>query len=254
MKKNTKNKQWNATHLRITVFPTSDFKDNPEKLWPDIEGISLEESKTKPKTLESVLEGSYNNQMIILAVLPIKFDLMIKASNELGLDSSSLPTIPNIGDFSESLSNFNTIAESWLTQIDISSFKRIAFGTELIRSVSNTDEGYKQLSELLPFPINAKDTTDFNLQINKPIIHKVNANQDLKINRLTTWDVLRRKLQVATPDDIQSSFKYPDAYYCHLVMDINTAPNQGDFNKEKSLDLYTSLIEYGTTISNKGIK
>jgi hypothetical protein len=247
------NKNWEPTHLRITLFPSEEFKDNPQKLWPNIDGLSLEESKTKPKTLESIFEGSFNNLMVIMAVLPIKLDFIIRLPELLSFDSTSAPEIPTLGSYAEAIKGFNELAKSWVSHLEIDKYKRVAFGTELLRKVSDRDEGYKELSKLLPIKIDAKDTNDFQLRINKPIKYKINDNQ-VTINRLTTWSVLRRNAGITAAGEPTTTFNYPEAFSTLLLLDINTAPNQGNFNKDESLKLYSLFTEFCTDISNKGIK
>ena len=247
-------KQWEATHLRITLFPSEEFKDNPEKLWPKIDGLSLDESKIKPKTFESVFEGSFNNLMVIMTVLPIKLDFIIKSPEFLSFDSTSAPIIPTLGNYAEAIGGFNKLAKSWVNQLHIDKYNRVAFGTELLRKVSDRDEGYKELSNLLPIKVDAKDTTDFQLRINKPIKHVTKEKKEVTVNRLTTWGVLKRNARIDTPGEFSSAYNYPEAFYTHLILDINTAPNQGEYNKDESFNLYTSFTEFGTNMSNKGIK
>ncbi len=254
MTKQANNKHWEPTHLRITLFPTEEFKDNPQKLWPSIDGLSLEESKTKPKTFESVFEGSFNNLMVIMAVLPIKFDFVIKPPELVSFDSTSVPIIPTLGSYPEAINNFNKLAKSWINHLNIDKYKRVAFGTELLREVSGREEGYKELSSLLPIKIDAKYTTDFQLRINKPIKHKIKDKKEVTVNRLTTWGVLKRNAGISTAGELSTTFKYPEVFYTHLMLDINTAPNQGNYNKDESFDLYTSFTKFCTNISDKGIK
>ncbi|HZE87866.1 MAG TPA: hypothetical protein VE090_06740 [Methylomirabilota bacterium] len=246
-------KPWEATHLRITLFPSIEFRDNPEKLWPKIDGLTLEESKTKPKTFESVFEGSFENLMVVMAVLPIKLDFIIKPPEQLQLDATSLPTVPSLSNYTDALNRFKNLAKLWVTQMEIESYKRIAFGTELLRNVSNRDEGYKELSNLLHLSVDGKDTTDFQLRINKPIQQEINDKKVIKINRLTTWDILRRNIGIGTAGEFPTSFKYPETYYNHIILDINTAPDQGVFTKKESFDIYTLLTKIGTDVSNRGI-
>ncbi len=246
--------KWEATHLRITVFPSEELAIDQEKLWPNLPEFSLEESKSKPKTLETTLEGAYNDKKVTVVALPIKIDLVIRTFEEPPIMISPEPSIPTIGEFPEVTGEFLEIANSWLKQIGVSKFNRIAFGAEVIKPVGSVEEGYKVISSIMPFEVSSKDSSDFRLQINKHTKYKVDAKRELKINRLTTFDVPRRTLQLVAPNQIAASFEYPETVFSHVVMDVNIAPDQGDFDVKESYSIFADLVAFGKDIISKGLK
>jgi len=243
--------QWEATHLRITVFPDEDFNGNSLDLFPKIDGLVRDKSTEIPQTLESLHEGSFENLRISLAVLPIKFDLVLNVGQKLDLAAVQKPQLMSVGEFENSLITFRKIVDTWITQLPVKSFKRIAFGTELAKNVESSEEGYKYLSQMLPYPLDSRTSSDFQLQINNRTKIKVNDNE-FKINRLSVWNVINLDLRLSSNKN--DNFNYPRTYYTHLILDINTEDQSKNIEKNDTKIIFDDLIKLGVEISKKGIK
>ncbi|MGH7203555.1 MAG: hypothetical protein ACREHC_03885, partial [Candidatus Levyibacteriota bacterium] len=68
---------WEATQLRITLFPQESFSGNVIDLLPKIEGLVTNQITTQPQSLEQVIESTIDNYKLILTALPIKLDLVL---------------------------------------------------------------------------------------------------------------------------------------------------------------------------------
>lgn len=251
--KNKAHIDWQAIQFRTTIFPNEEIKRDIRGLLPKEEKIEIDKLTTNPKTGEQVLEASYKNRKLLLSTLPIRIDLQINTPNPITLTPPEA-TFSSLGGFVDVLNEFKPLSDKWLKQLSPLNLKRIAFGTNLLQRVTSVDEGYNFLSRFLPFSVNSREYSEFNLQINKHT--KSRILPDLKINRLTKWSVLTLKLELGTPSlSPTSSHRYPDVYMCHLELDINTDQSyKGIFDDKKTLSIFNELIENGFAISKTGLK
>lgn len=244
--------EWQAIHLRATLFPEIPFSGKGDDLLPKIKGLVVNKITSQPQSLEQIIESTYNQDKLILTVLPIKFDLILISSEnqQSGIPATELLTL---GGFSEAIKRFMVLTNTWLENLAVKDFNRVALGVEIVNKVKDRAEGYRLLSKLMPFEVNAEEYSEFNLQINKRKKYKF-IERELNINRLIRWGVLKLNLGIQSVGDPKTTHAFPELNYGHIVMDINTVPYQGKFNNNQASVLINNFIELGLEISKKGLK
>ena len=242
---------WRIGQIRATFFGEFDIKIDPKTYW--INGVSIDKETSNPKTGQKIIEGSKNNQKIALVILPIRMDLIVTPPETTKIESDNI-YIPDLGFLNKTGKDFSALIKVWLMSKNLSThnFNRVAYGIDLIMKAPSTEEAYKKISEYLPFKVDAKDSSDFIYQINKPIESK--KIKKLKINRLTQWEVLKFNAEISSGDSPEMKHKYPDVRYCHLKLDINNVPASITLKNTQALDLFNELSVLGSEISEKGIK
>ncbi|MDQ7034545.1 MAG: hypothetical protein Q9P01_06835 [Anaerolineae bacterium] len=116
----------------------------------------------------------------------------------------------------------------------------------------STEAGYEKLTELLPFKIDAENSSDFFYQINRR--RNSNTISNLELNRLSKWSVLKLQTALIRTDIAANQLiTLPEAYACRLELDINTIQNfEGELDQDKLSDLFYELINLGKEIATKG--
>ena len=241
---------WQVNQLRATIFfgtPTEFVSNN---IWPKLKDVSLDRETLSPKTGEKILEGSIDNQKLTLKMMPIRIDLIITTEQEIDMKTASFPYL---GTVDKIFKGFSSFFASWITQKDFpnTNFKRIAFGSNLLKEASSHVEAYDKLSQYMAFKVEGHDSSDFRYQINKQRNSKVMS--ELTINRLTLWDALKFNLELMGPTGPSDSHKYPDKYFSHLLLDINTKPDN-EIKISNAPKVFDELVFLGREISEIGIK
>jgi len=246
---------WAVNSFRITVFPVlrdGNISLNQEyvsKLWPKNTDAVLKNTIVSSELGQITLEGEYKNKKLLLVAMPFKIDLVVLPKVQVDVTTASLQTL---GIYDEIIDDLNALAESWIKQDNFPPIQRFAVAPELVSRIKSHDEAYVAISQYLPFDLEPSTSSDFRYQINKFV--SSNVITDLKINRVTAWDVLKINLQLSTMQTTQAPIRYDDLYYCHLTLDINTdLENQNELNKDKLPLLCRELISYTETISKEGM-
>jgi hypothetical protein len=162
-----------------------------------------------------------------------------------------------LGEFAETADTFRQLMQGWLNGIADLPLTRLAFGAVLLQPVKSFAEGYERLERYLPFPLDSTNSSDFLYRINRSRLSFVGIS-DLKINRLSTWAVLRVQ-QVGfafTLGDIPQlapQSRGHEFMVCRLELDINTDANfSRDMNQEYRDAILDELIDLGKEIAEKG--
>jgi hypothetical protein len=123
------------------------------------------------------------------------------------------------------------------------------FGAEISIPVSNHVEAYRLLDSYLPVVTVDPESSDFNYSINRKRSSEVGIS-GLRINRLSRWNALLRKIGMKTAEQVVSAAEF---YSCRVEFDMNTDPASiGRLPKEKLKDIFQELVSLGVEISEKG--
>ncbi len=245
-----KNEQikWDTFQLRVSAFPIELINELDLKWWKEITGNEPEERNSRPAQGMTNELGIYNDKSLISSIMSNKIDLIQSITPEMQFVSDSFPTI---GKFPETFDTFYPLIEKWLNLLKLFPINRIALGIILLSQVTNREEGYNILNNLLPdINIDSKNSSDFFYQINRP--RQSNSGiSNLFINRLSKWKVEKRVLvKRPAPEKIITR---DESFYCNLELDINTV---ADYKNEISIDktptILKEFIDLGKEISEKG--
>jgi hypothetical protein len=244
---------WETCILRLSVFTDKIIEGQNNTWWEDLLGRLPIEKSFKPNQgkfeaygLYKENEDQYNNVYINLSAFINKIDWYIAYRVDTPITKLSW------GKYDKEIIDFENLMTEWLKSYD-SSIIRIAFGAVLSLPVKSKVDGYKKLNEYLP-EIGQIDSgsSDFLYQINRP--QKSEIKQDLKINRLSKWNVIKKTIKY-TGNNITETITSDESYHCMLEMDINTdQDNKVIFESAENNDIFTELVRIGTKIVNEGNK
>jgi hypothetical protein len=235
--------EWEAESLRLTAFLSPSAQIDQHDWWKTIVGDLPERTTSERSTGIQQEEGKFGDGKLSLIVQPTRIDWQL---TPLDVSPSSPLGFPKVGPWLDSLRSFHDLMLSW---IEIAPpVQRLAFGAVFLLQVPNSQEGYKKLSDYLPFELD-KDSTDFFYQINRPRKSTSIKQFDLKINRLSKWNVLGGfALSLNQPLQIK-----PTQFSLRLELDLSTAEDfQNELPSEQLPQILSELVEVGKEIALKG--
>jgi hypothetical protein len=244
-KKTSNLEQWQASNLRLTAFLSPSAQISDQNWWQMLLGELPDNKISQPKTGIQQEEGSFKDDRIegklILTVQPTRVDwqLVPPALNSSGFTIT--------GSFIDSINSFKSLMLRWLEESPPT--QRIAFGASIIQFVNSSQEGYKLLSNYLPFDLD-EDSSDFLYQINRPRKSTFVEFLDLKINRLSRWGV-----NVITNFEFSSVgfIPKPPQVNIGLDLDINTTEEVvNELPSEQLHKIFEELVELAEEIAYKG--
>lgn len=232
---------WLAETLRVTAFPRPGNLIPEQNWWFEIVGQLPEKKTDQPRTGMVIEEGSFQNGKLILAVHPARIDWRYEPADEM----MQVPDqFGNVGEFTAALRTFVSSMREWLSLNNIPPLRRLALGVVLLQPVEDIKEGYRVLSQYLPFDIDDMTSSDFLYQINRRRDSQVEI-PDLRVNRLTKWSVASLIPMQIEPGPI---VRFPAQFACRLEMDINTVP---EFERELEHQKLESLLEEFAELSEE---
>ena len=236
---------WQVQTLRVTAFPI-DVPRMDEGWWDKLIPEPPEARVSRPKQGINEENGPFENGKLILRTQPARIDWIYT------VDSEKSQGLSNLGSFYSTEYSFFDVVRKWLTIYY--NIKRLAFGPILLYPVPNIIEGYRLISNYLPFvELDLVNSSDFFYQINRPRMSRVSP--PLMINRLSKWSVAKMQLfkielsglEKAQPTILEAS------YACRLELDINNSPEGIDqLLIEKLVPLFDELYSIANEISLDG--
>lgn len=242
---------WVLQTIRLTIFPKEGYTNEINTLWPDHKDLSLEKHTINPKTGENILEGKFSEMDLVnLVASPLRI--------EVGFLPPDTPVImpdfkiPILGDYNDAIDKYKDIYLEWLKKVSFDQ-SRLALGMHILAKVSSTKEGYDLLPKFLPFSLQYPNYKDFAIQLNKQISSE--TIEDIKINQLVKINILRVNAGIKSSNDPNQKFDYPEQYYFHMELDINTDPeSEPTISSDKLVAFYTELFDKSKFIIENGIK
>lgn len=236
---------WQVEIFRVTAF-SIDGQRIEAGWWDKLIPEPPEARVSRPKEGINEENGPFENGKLILRTQPTRIDW------QYTIDIEKPEGMPNLGSFYHTEYGFFDIVRKWLTICN--EIKRLAFGTILLYPVSNREEGYRLISDYLPYvEIDPINSCDFLYQINRPYESKVSP--PIIINRLSKWSISRYKLfklELSGAEKLQPTF-FQDSYACRLELDINNSPEGIDqLHKDKLVPIFEELFSIANEISQVG--
>lgn len=242
--------EWQVAVLRLTAFPSPSEEIHAQNWWINTLGNSPDTITNTPKAGLEHLEGAYEGGKIILEIQPNRIDWGFTVIDE----GPFISQVPSLGLFNSVGDSFFRPLESWLSNEQIPSIQRLAYGAVLLNPVEDLAAGYRNLSNYLPtVTIDPERSSDFLYQINRPRNSTIIPN--LGINRLSKWSVTRMQIGLfSTAIGSQVSPVGMKTFYANrLELDINTnQDNTNPFDSENTVALFRELISLGSEIMTRG--
>lgn len=241
---------WEVAALRLTAFMNITQLPNTDDWWKVVVGSVPELVTQERQKAQIKYESSYDTGKLILNFQPTRADWIYEAIEKPSEPQSRFVTI---GQFEPKTDIFRSMMNQWLSLEDLPPVKRLAFGAVLLFPVSDAETGYVHLSKLLPFELDAQNSSDFSYQINRKRL-SLSGIPDLTLNRFSKWSVLKMQTALIRSDFVSGQVSVlPEVYACHLELDINTVPNfEGVLSKDKLQHLFDELVNLGQEIAREG--
>ena len=238
---------WQVESLRITAFPVDISEVSAEKIWETCIGKSPDETRIQRSGIES-REAEFANGRIFLIKQIDRVDWRYHTQQD---EREEPPALSTIGSIDSELKVVTDLANIWINSHSFFPTKRLAFAGVVLHPVQTVSDGYDVLRGLLP-SLNLDNVKDLNYQVNRPRTSQ--AINELTINRLTRWNVLRSNIFTAVPSaHLQLQPTVDEAIACRLEIDINSAAERSDaFAPDIILQLFDELVEIGLELSKRG--
>jgi hypothetical protein len=235
--------EWEAESLRLTAFLSPSAEIDQQDWWRTIVGELPDRKTSERSTGIQQEEGNFGGGKLSLMVQPTRIDWQ--------LTPMDIPPLgfPKLGPWSDSLKEFHDLMLSWIKTAPL--VQRLAFGAVFLLPVADFQAGNEKLSTYLHFDLD-KDCTDFFYQINRPRKSTSASQLNLKINRLSKWNVIGF-IGSFTLSLNQPQITKPTLFSLRLELDLSTAE---DFQNELPLDklpqIFSELVENGKEIALRG--
>lgn len=250
-KKLTAGTDWIVPTLRCTVFAETPL-DDPGSWWKDLTGEPPEQDIRRPKESLIQQEGVVDGKKLILVIQLNRITWQLFASEKDLGEQDEVAFPPTVGTLAQASEKLIALINPWFKQSPPVS--RLAFGCTLHRKVRDMKEGYRALNELLPaVNVDYRNSSDFLYRINRWRKSKTGV-PDLRINRLSTWSVVRQFREMVTiPDSSMTRSLRLMFTACQLELDINTVPEHSEILPQEALpDIFDELVGFGREIAKKG--
>ncbi len=234
---------WQLEFVRLVAFPADLRPSTDQDWWKDAASEIPDDfvSTRKKHTRED--RGSCQGTVLSLTVNPSRVEWLVQPIGESGDGPIRLPTL---GLLHEKVDWFVELVNPWLAD-SCPPLMRLAFHGKLLQAAATQREGYKILSRFLPKVDLEPNPNDFLLQINR----RTNSTvvDGLGLNRVSTWS----KLNVAFAVQPGTPFKWPEACYGALELDVNTAPEfPGPLPSRLLPRLFRELASLAVEIAERG--
>lgn len=239
---------WQATVLRLSVFPSQSAEINDADWWSDLVGRDPDSKSEQPRRGTKQVMGAFESGRLNLNISPGKIDWIFEAVFDVNSEEKGPPYL---GAFSDVKGIFLKLMHNWLKFETTPEIHRLAFGAKLLIPVDSYQQGNEIMDIYLPaVEVDTANSTDLSYQINRPRVYSGEIS-NLIINRLAKWSVLRWLITIGEKEVLSS--QVGSGFVCELELDINTADEfQGALPQEKLVDLFTELLRQGVEIASEG--
>ncbi|NLE96295.1 MAG: hypothetical protein GX600_11580 [Dehalococcoidia bacterium] len=246
---------WQVDNLRLTLYSDTPIDVSATKWWKTVTNESPESVTLMER--ESVVQehGPWKGVRLVTTTRSNRVDWV--ACGPIQAEEQSPPALPTIGSFTQLLTPFCEMADTWLSGAECPHPRRLAFGAVLLLPVASPVLGLAQLQPYLPnIVIDPDNSADFFFQINRPRTIRVEGDDEIGVNRLTKWSVpaLRVVGFSAEGSNLFPLANRPTLYACRLELDISTAADRIKELPGSSTTLYSKLVEIGLELAKCGDK
>ena len=243
--------EWSVESLRCTSF----FAEPPSSAaditwWADLVGVEPSDVALRPHEGESRWSGAVDwppldGATLDLQVQPLRADWHLRAAPDDPLEFDSIGPLPVASEvFREKLA-------TWFQNCPTSI--RLAYGGVVHLPSDDVPSAYERLSEFLPdVRIDSGGSRDLLYRINRRRLSTSMPEQNLEMNRISTWSVVSlTSLRIAFPEAALSSQEGGSAV--RLEFDMNTvAQHNTAILSEAMADVMAELSNLGIETAQKG--
>jgi hypothetical protein len=240
--------EWQAESLRLTAFLSPSAQIGEQHWWKTLIGEFPDSKISQPRTGIEQEEGRFKDDKVegklVLMIQPTRIDWQLVP---LDIPDSGFSIT---GSFLNSLDSFLSLMLRWLEKAP--PIQRLAFGAGLFQMVNSSQEGYKRISNYLPFKVD-EDSSDFLYQINRPRKSTNAEISNLTINRLSRWNLSLLASFVFSPSQPTPYITNLAQIAVRLDLDINTTADFSiELPSEQLPSIFRELIELGREITSEG--
>jgi hypothetical protein len=238
---------WGTSQLRLTAFfAPSATLEQPDAWWLQVTGEPPDKTIKDSKQATVDVQGGFADGLLTLKTQPTRIDWLYTPATPP--DALPDPTAV-IGPMPAGSAKFSEPIAKWFSLPDCPELIRLAFGAVLLIPAESRVSGYEALGSFLPsVKIDAKNSSDFQYQINRP--RQSSVLSGLTVNRLSKWGVAGLQSFVASPAGLTFG---NIQHFSRLELDINTShENVKVFSKEAVPQLFKELVQLGAEIAEKG--
>jgi hypothetical protein len=233
---------WGVERIRLTTFHPIVVK--AEGWWERMTGQEPD-SVVGKKTGERAEMGAWEGMTLALQIQP--------KDGRIDWFASEVPDSPP--SLSERLPAFVGLMNRWLaSDLFPHPTNRMAFGVVANLPVANPEEGYRRLSDYLPFDVDRTTSSDFLYQINRQ--RESATLPGTRINRLMKWSVGVFFLQAMRLDGsgvVKIAELTKERSGCRLELDINPPPQEGQpLPQDRLQPLFAEMVALGEEIVREG--
>jgi hypothetical protein len=239
---------WGAEILRATWFHQPGQAVQVEGAWKAVTGEDPDHSVAKPKSGERLEVGTFESGQLILHAQAQagRVDWVLSA------DATSDDITPS---FPDTVSKFLAILNKFLGLDRLpASVNRAAFGAIVLLPVADGEQGYRVISDYLPFDLDATQCSEFSYQINRR--RESRTLRKTEVNRLSKWSVgkFTKHNFVMTAEGLAGvSAPAATSFSCRLELDINTVPSPDTcVARDKLAPLTVELVGLASEIIREG--
>ena len=242
---------WSAELLRLSLFSNAPLSVSDSD-WLKLTGKPTSELR-QVHASGSVYGGAIANGFRLqVSSSHSRIDVIMSAPAE---DVPDVRTIPTMGPWTDAMKKFSRTIEPWLQESDFE-FNRMALGASFLFASQSSEQSLMELKKLLSSVTGSVDgMEELLLRVNWPQSSKVVEN--LKINRITTWNALQLRVQLFQVAPIslgsRAPITYNDVHAVRLEIDHSTDEKRTDvFQSDSLIPIYGELLALASENASKG--
>lgn len=203
--------EWKADHLRVSLFSNKPWDVAPEAIFAGVFANAPEATSQKLSAGEATASGNWSSGRVEIKRTINRIDCILQPP------LPTQPELPLLSAIDALLPQFASVLAEWATN-QSQDVVRIALGCNGLMSVTDVNEGYRKLHDMVRvINVDAERFRDMQFQVNLPAQSK--SDQELLLNRLTTWSAIQVQAGIFSPGAVQA---VENRHYCVCSIDINT--------------------------------
>jgi len=238
---------WLTESIRLSLFSSEVVKLTGEN-WKQLTGQDEPEQEQKGSGRHVFASNIIGGQLTLGAVAN-RCDIIL---NPVVKADGPEDNIPSVGQWPNALEQFQKLTEPFVEHLPFPVL-RVAFAPALLHPFNDRLDAYKALVSLVKsIKQPPEKLRDLLFRVNWP--QNSTAVDGLTLNRLTTWSVVRIRLQMLVPDGTgPARFTDELATALRLELDHNTDPEHvGVFDATCLLPIYRELTNLALQNAQEG--
>jgi hypothetical protein len=230
---------WGVQFARLSLFLSEPYAIS-DKDWAVVTGQG--EAETRQAVAGGKrLSGSVPGGIMHMSTISSRFDMVLAAADNI--QEGDEIQLPSVGPYDETFTSFFESTCKWIEQVNPPTI-RVAFGAALTCKAASREEAYGHLRDLLKsLKVDPKNMRDLEYRVNWPGKSKV--EQDLIVNRITTWNsvrIIRQLVQISETRVGGGNAGHVDAVRVELDHNTDEA-KKAVFDQGTLIPIYSELVD-----------